>query len=181
MRLIYIFFFFFSSRRRHTRCGRDWSSDVCSSDLGDFVKSIGARGNQPDQFNTPHAITSDAKGNIYVADRGNQRIQVYDPDLNRKAIYSNVRAPWAVCVTPPNAQGEQFLYSADAGGKIYKLSLDGKLVGWLGTMGKKVGQFYWVHQMHCVSENEILTGEAQNWRVQRITMKPAARMSTAGR
>src|SRR3989442_10190177 len=27
------FFFFFSSRRRHTRCGRDWSSDVCSSDL----------------------------------------------------------------------------------------------------------------------------------------------------
>src|SRR6266498_4522476 len=28
-------FFFFSSRRRHTRCGRDWSSDVCSSDLGD--------------------------------------------------------------------------------------------------------------------------------------------------
>src|SRR5215813_13051796 len=25
--------FFFSSRRRHTRCGRDWSSDVCSSDL----------------------------------------------------------------------------------------------------------------------------------------------------
>src|SRR2546429_1555905 len=29
-----IFFFFFSSRRRHTRCSRDWSSDVCSSDLG---------------------------------------------------------------------------------------------------------------------------------------------------
>src|SRR5436305_4698756 len=27
------YFFFFSSRRRHTRCGRDWSSDVCSSDL----------------------------------------------------------------------------------------------------------------------------------------------------
>src|SRR3989449_6775118 len=27
------FFFFFSSRRRHTRCSRDWSSDVCSSDL----------------------------------------------------------------------------------------------------------------------------------------------------
>src|SRR6266498_5019842 len=29
----FVFFFFFSSRRRHTRCGRDWSSDVCSSDL----------------------------------------------------------------------------------------------------------------------------------------------------
>src|SRR5256884_3153138 len=31
--LLYFFFFFFSSRRRHTRCSRDWSSDVCSSDL----------------------------------------------------------------------------------------------------------------------------------------------------
>src|SRR3989442_9804749 len=33
MYLLLFFFFFFSSRRRHTRCGRDWSSDVCSSDL----------------------------------------------------------------------------------------------------------------------------------------------------
>src|SRR5215813_11167994 len=31
---MFLFLFFFSSRRRHTRCGRDWSSDVCSSDLG---------------------------------------------------------------------------------------------------------------------------------------------------
>ena len=142
---------------------------------GDFVKSIGSRGNQPNQFNTPHAITSDAKGNIYVADRGNSRIQVYDPDLNPIRIISNVRSPWAVCITPPNAQGQQFLYSADAGGKIYKVDLEGKLQGWFGSTGKRVGQFYWVHQMHCVSENEIITGEAQNWRVQRLTLKPGAK------
>lgn len=139
---------------------------------GAFVKTIGSRGTAPDQFNTPHAITYDNKGLIYVADRGNNRIQVYNPDLERQAIFSNVRAPWAVCITPPNAQGQQFLYSADAGGKIYKLSLDGKLLGWFGETGKKVGQFYWVHQMHCVSENEIYTGEAQNWRVQHIVLKP---------
>src|SRR6266498_4339197 len=35
-----LFFFFFSSRRRHTRCGRDWSSDVCSSDLRSAVRQI---------------------------------------------------------------------------------------------------------------------------------------------
>src|SRR6266498_6143548 len=35
------FFFFFSSRRRHTRCGRDWSSDVCSSDLRTVGGSAG--------------------------------------------------------------------------------------------------------------------------------------------
>lgn len=145
---------------------------------GDFVKSIGSRGTAPDQFNTPHAITYDKNGLIYVADRGNNRIQVYDSDLNRKAIFSNVRAPWAVCITPPNAQGQQFLYSADAGGKIYKLDLNGNLLGWFGTQGKKVGQFYWTHQMHCVSENEIYTGEAQNWRVQHITLKPAPKTAT---
>ena len=146
---------------------------------GDFVKAIGVRGNQPGQFNTPHTIANDAKGNIYVGDRGNQRIQVFDPDLNPIRIISNVRAPWAMCITPPNAQSQQFLFSSDAGGKIYKEDLEGHLLGWFGTLGKKVGQFYWVHQMHCVSENELYTGEAQNWRVQHITMKPAARSSAA--
>src|SRR5207245_5413511 len=37
--LFFCYFFFFSSRRRHTRCYRDWSSDVCSSDL--FVLVMG--------------------------------------------------------------------------------------------------------------------------------------------
>src|SRR6266498_4593880 len=35
-----LFFFFFSSRRRHTRCGRDWSSDVCSSDLPERIERL---------------------------------------------------------------------------------------------------------------------------------------------
>ncbi len=140
---------------------------------GDFVKSIGGRGPAPGQFNTPHTITSDAKGNIYVGDRGNQRIQIV-PVLTSKPvrIISNVRAPWAMCITPPNAQGQQFLYSADAGGKIYKEDLEGHMLGWFGETGKKVGQFYWVHEMHCVSESRLYTGEAQNWRVQHLTLHP---------
>ena len=144
------------------------------------MKSLGTRGNGPGQFSTPHTIANDAKGNIYVGDRGNQRIQVFDPDLNPIRIISNVRAPWAMCITPPNASGQQFLFSADAGGKIYKEDLEGHLLGWFGSTGKKVGQFYWVHEMHCVSEHELYTGEAQNWRVQRITMRPAAK-ATAGK
>jgi DNA-binding beta-propeller fold protein YncE len=144
---------------------------------GEFVKSIGKRGSAPGEFSTPHTIANDAKGNIYVGDRGNSRIQVFDPELNPIRIISNVRAPWGICITPPNAQGQQFLYSADAGGKIYKTDLEGKMLGWLGSFGKKVGQFHWVHEMHCVSENELYTGEAQNWRVQRITMKAGAKTS----
>ncbi len=47
---------------------------------GDWVKSFGTPGSGPGQFNTPHGIANDAQGNIYVADRGNKRIQVFDPD-----------------------------------------------------------------------------------------------------
>src|SRR5437870_9363969 len=36
---MFVFIFFFSSRRRHTRWPRDWSSDVCSSDLGAIVQA----------------------------------------------------------------------------------------------------------------------------------------------
>jgi len=136
---------------------------------GEYLKTVGTRGNAPDQFSTPHTIANDAKGNIYVGDRGNNRIKVYDPELTLIKTFSNVRSPWAVCITPGPTQ---YLYSADAGGKIYKLDLDGNLVGWLGSNGKKVGQFFWIHEMACPSENELYTGEAQNWRVQKLTLHP---------
>src|SRR5207244_3351646 len=76
-----------------------------------FVKSAGTRGNGPLQFSTPHAMSVDAKGNVYVADRGNSRIIVLDNDLNQKAVYDNVGAPWAVCIsnTP-----HQYLYSSNS-------------------------------------------------------------------
>ena len=47
---------------------------------GDWVKSWGIAGHGPGQFNTPHAIAVDRTGNVYVADRGNARIQVFDTD-----------------------------------------------------------------------------------------------------
>ena len=82
-------------------------------------------------------------------------------------------APWAICVTPPNAAGAQFIYSADAfPGRVYKLSLDGKVLGWIGKAGHQLKQFGWIHEISCVSENEILVGELLNWRVQKLTLHP---------
>src|SRR5216684_651259 len=88
-------------------------------------------------------------------------------------------APWAVCVTPPNAQGQQFLYSSDAfPGRVYKLSLDGKLLGTIGKSGHQLKQFGWIHEIACPSENEIYVAELLNWRLQKLTLKPAAAKST---
>jgi len=91
-------------------------------------------------------------------------------------------APWAICVTPPNAQGQQFIYSSDAfPGRVYKLSLDGKLLGMLGKSGHQMKQFGWIHEIACPSENEIYVAELLNWRVQRLTLKPAGGKNTAAR
>ena len=45
---------------------------------GNWIKSWGEPGDGPGQFNIPHSIATDAQGNVYVADRGNRRIQVFD-------------------------------------------------------------------------------------------------------
>jgi DNA-binding beta-propeller fold protein YncE len=88
-------------------------------------------------------------------------------------------APWAICVTPPNAQGTQYLYSADAfPGRIYKLTLDGKVLGWLGRSGHAAKQFGWIHEIACPSENTLFVGELLNWRVQKLTLRPTPAMST---
>jgi len=148
---------------------------------GRFVKEVGTRGTQPGQLNTPHSITSDAKGNIYVADRQNRRIQVFDSDLNLLKIYDNIGAPWAVCISPG---AHQYLYSSNSNpdnndsrqaavtGEIYKMELDGTVVGKFGKPGKQLGEFSTVHAIDCRNENELLVSEITSWRVQKLILKP---------
>ena len=68
--------------------------------FGKFIKSVGTRGTAPGQMNTPHGLQVDLKGNVYVADRGNARIQVFDNNLILRAIYDHVGNPWTLCITP---------------------------------------------------------------------------------
>ena len=79
-------------------------------------------------------------------------------------------SPWAICITPgPN----QILYASDGyPGRIYKLTLDGKVLGVLGTTGHGPGQFGWIHELACPSENVLFAAELLNWRVQKLTLEP---------
>ena len=141
---------------------------------GKWVKSVGTRGAGPNQFNTPHGITSDAKGNIYVADRGNRRIQVFDPDLNPVRIIANVGAPWSVCTSPGQTQ---YLFSGDGNGKLYKLDLNGNLLGWAQTSEGHGQTGCLVHEIHCESANVIYKGDCSTWTVEKITIKGGGRSS----
>jgi hypothetical protein len=144
---------------------------------GKFIKSWGSRGSDPGQFNTPHGIAIDALGNVYVADSGNKRIQVFDSDGNVKTQIANVGSPAAICITSGT---HQYLYSSnsnpqddiDSGGEIYKLELDGKIVGQFGKAGKLPKEFGTVNAMDCRSENDLYIGEIGNWRVQKLTLHP---------
>jgi hypothetical protein len=173
------------------------TSRVAKADKnGKWIKSWGERGDKPGEFNTPHNIAADAQGNIYVADRFNRRIQVFDSDGNflramtvdvpfdhnvQPAIGNKVDpdatnctfapgAPWTLCITPPP---NQVLFTSDAyPGRLYKMSLDGKVLGVVGESGKQLKQFGWIHAIACPSANTVYVAELLNWRVQKLMLRP---------
>jgi hypothetical protein len=159
---------------------------------GRFLKAVGKRGTGNLEFNTPHSIATDFQGNVYVGDRGNARVQVLDNNLNWKANYTNVGNPWAVCVSGgpgPKNPGKQYLYSsnswqdsapaagAEFTGEVYKMELDGTIIGKFGRAGKAAGEFATIHQMDCRDPNVIYTAEINNWRSQKILLKTATTTS----
>lgn len=165
---------------------------------GNWLSSWGTPGAGPGQFNLPHSIAVDAKNRVYVADRANRRIQVFDTagnfvkqihidvayDPNTRVAIGNrpsgaaletgtfsPGAPWCLAISPPP---RQYLYAADAyPGRIYKMTLDGEIIGVLGESGKQLKQFGWVHEMQAPAENTLVVAEILNWRVQKLILHPA--------
>jgi NHL repeat len=148
---------------------------------GRYLKEAGTRGSQRGQLNLPHTMAMDAAGNVYVGDRSNVRVQVFDNDLNVKAIYDNVGNPWAVCISPGP---HQYLFVSnslpdnglaqykDITGEIYKMELDGTIIGRFGKGGKQLKEFSTVHEIDCRNPDELFVSEITSWRVQKILLRP---------
>jgi hypothetical protein len=65
------------------------------------------------------------------------------------------------------------LFASDAfPGRVYKLNLDGRVLGWLGESGKRLKQFGWIHAIACPSETELYVAELLNWRIQKLVLEP---------
>jgi hypothetical protein len=158
---------------------------------GNWIKSWGSHGSRPGEFDLPHSMDADRNGNIYVADRENRRIQVFDSDGNFlrvillnaafdksiQPVLGNVAPdlpdetePWAICISRGSTQ---YLWAADAHpGRIYQLTLEGEILGMLGQSGKQLGQFNWIHGIDCSQEGVLYIADLNNWRVQKLVLNP---------
>ena len=171
---------------------------------GDWVKSWGEHGTGPGQFRLPHAIAIDRNNNIYVGDRSNRRIQVFDvegkflrlftidvpPDPRTRAVNGNtptgdrlaavIGAPNSICI-PPGGSQVMFVGESTYPGRIFKMSLDGKVLGVIGRSGRLLKQFSGAHGLACPSDSEIYVAETSNWRVQKLLLRQPADARTARR
>ena len=171
---------------------------------GDWVMSWGEKGTQPGQFRLPHSIAIDRHDNIYVGDRSNRRIQVFDtngkfqrmftidvlptpgtrsvygPTPTGKALTDVLGSPNALCITSGPTQ-VLFVGELTFPGRVFKVALDGRVLGVIGKAGRNLKQFSGAHALACPSENEIYVAETANWRVQKLLLHPQAAPSGSGR
>lgn len=137
---------------------------------GHWLKMVGTFGKGQDQFNTPHSIAVDSQNNVYVADRGNFRIQVYDDNLNFVKSITGIGAPWALCVTNTSPQ---YMFSGDGNGKLYKMDMTGKVLGMTVTGqdhgSEDTGDL--IHSLDCRKPNVVYIGSASMFDVQKLTIK----------
>ncbi len=150
---------------------------------GRFLAQAGSEkpGSALGEFNLPHGLQVDAQGNVWVADRTNNRYQVLDNNLKPMREITNLGVGWTVCISPGPHQ-YAFLSNSNPNGnmpgtwettgEIYKAELDGTVLGKFGHPGKQAPGFQVVHMIDCRNPNEIIVGEIESWRVQKLIFKP---------
>jgi DNA-binding beta-propeller fold protein YncE len=131
---------------------------------GRYLTEWGRKGTGPGEFDIPHAVAVDKRGRVYVADRQNYRIQVFDTGGRFIEQWQHVGSPWGLALAP-----DESLWMADGyNGRVLHLSPDGKILGGFGTVGRLPGQFLFVHNVSLGPGNAIYTSEILNWRPQKF-------------
>jgi DNA-binding beta-propeller fold protein YncE len=131
---------------------------------GDFLKQWGIRGPGDGQFNLVHDVVLDAGGRVYVADRANNRVQVFDQEGKFLNKWSDLGQPWGLAYS----RKENTIYMCDGlNNRVLKLNTDGQILGQLGSFGKAPGRLDFAHHLAVDSKGAIYVAEVKNWRVQK--------------
>ena len=110
---------------------------------------------------------------MYVADRLNERIQVFDGKGKFVTKWTGIGAAWGMAYS----EREDVIYMCDGvNNRIIKLSMDGQVLGTLSEFGKAQGKLDFPHHMAVDSTGALYVAEIKNWRVQKfvapMTKKP---------
>jgi len=132
---------------------------------GEFLKTWGGEGTGPGQFNVPHSIVADAKGTLYIADRSNQRIQVFDGEGNYLREQKHPGTPCGLCLMK---SGKHIMMAHGHAGKIIKLDLNGKVLGATGGQGKGPNRYGEAHFLALDKREDIYVADTLNWNVQKL-------------
>jgi DNA-binding beta-propeller fold protein YncE len=132
---------------------------------GEFVRQWGRKGTADGQFDLVHDVVLDSKGRVYVADRRNERIQVFDQNGKFLAKWPGIGAPWGLAYNPT----EDAIYMCDGKyNRILKLNLEGQVLGVLSSWGKAPGKLDYAHSIAVdPADASLYTVEIKNWRVQK--------------
>ncbi|MEN6534703.1 MAG: peptidyl-alpha-hydroxyglycine alpha-amidating lyase family protein [Bryobacteraceae bacterium] len=141
---------------------------------GEFLFDWGRKGSKPGEFDTPHSITLDKQGRVYVADRSNARIQVFD--AKGKFLHewksAELGRPWSVFFGPDGnlnvTDGGDVESKPVERNRILKLDLQGKIIEKWGTYGRYDGQFVWAHIITVAPNGDAYIGDIQGMRVQKF-------------
>ena len=147
---------------------------------GRFEVEWGTKGDAPGQFNLPHGIALDAQGRVYVCDRTNSRIQVFDPRGKFLAQWKgpHIGRPYGVDVGP-----DGHIYTVDGGdpsadpaerGKVVELDADGRVLDTFGSPGKGPGQFQLGHDIAVARDGAVYVAEGSGKRVQKFVRRAGA-------
>ena len=124
---------------------------------GKFIKSWGGKGSGPGQFQVAHGAAIDPKGLLWIADRENQRIQVFDQNgtFVREMKYKGLPCSFDI--------GRQFVYMVNGfAGQVLKLDLNGKVLAAMGKPGKGPGEFGEAHMIAVNAKDEIYVADSVN-------------------
>ena len=134
---------------------------------GKCLMQCGKNGSGPGELDTPHGTAVDSKQRLYVADRANSRIQVFDANGNYLDEWPTIRFPLTVAVR----QDQHVWVSDGLSHKFLKFNTDGHLLYSWGTFGGEPGQIWGAHQFSVDSEGNLYTAEVWGSRARKFTPK----------
>jgi len=143
---------------------------------GEFLLSWGKKGSGQGEFNTPHGIALDGQGRVYVTDRGNARIQIFDSEGDYIAQWSSdeLGRPWGLDIV-----GNR-VYVVDGGDMLptgfrnhaLLLDMEGAILRKWSRYGQYDGQLEWAHDVAADGDGNVYVGDVHyGMRVQKFVLE----------